>query len=321
MQLSDAIRDAGLSRHAELIQRLAKPSIRLIASRVAEGESLPVGASRIGGTPDLPEGMNWAHKTDAQTRDEGWGAESTWDIPIFLPFLAQVNFAEFAALNIPDSPLPEEGTLLAFADAEFGHWQVRYIRDSTKLRPTRFPEKLSYAKRYPLYGVVPKMEWHLEYFQYVDDEVPTFDAESMLIYKKAIKVERDSFDAKPGHPFDRLHSALRFADGSKPGMENFHRLLGLEEPIQSSMSELELSARSAGKPRVDLYDIPTDDPIVERAIEEAIAAQWTLLLQIDSIREEPTMVWGDTGTHYWWIKRDDMLRCDFSNVQYDFQCG
>jgi hypothetical protein len=176
--------------------------------------------------------------------------------------------------------------------------------------------------RYPAYAVALKMEWHIECVRYADEEMPVFDAGLMVLFRQSIQVERHLFGNMREHdPFARLRSMLRFSDGSKPGMENYHRLLGMEEPIQSAMSPLELSAKSDGKPVAHLYGIPTDDPRVEHAIEEAIAARWTLLLQIDSIRQEPTMVWGDTGTHYWWIKRADLIRRDFSGVQYDFQCG
>ncbi len=322
MNLSDAIHAAGLSHHAELIKRLAQPSVRLIASRVADGEGLPLGASRIGGTPDLPDGTAWACASEVDTRDEGWNVEGK-PMPSFpLPFLAQVNFAEIAALGLPDSPLPSAGILYAFADAESGHWQIRYSEPSMNLNPVPFPDNMPVIDRYPAYGLVAKTEWHIESVRYTDEEMPTFDAELMLLSRQSIQVERHLFgNIRERDPFSNLRSMVRFSDVSKPETENYHRLLGMEEPIQSAMSPLELSAKLDGKSVAHLHGIPTDDPIVAHAIEEAIVAQWTLLLQIDSIRQEPTMVWGDTGTHYWWIKRADLLRRDFSGVQYDFQCG
>ncbi len=46
---------------------------------------------------------------------------------------------------------------------------------------------------------------------------------------------------------------------------------------------------------------------------------WVLLLQLDS-DDVAHMMWGDGGTLYFWIRRDDLRRADFSRVWMILQC-
>jgi len=50
---------AGLAAYADQLVALARPSVRLRPEAAAE-ETLPVGASRIGGRPDVPQGVSMA---------------------------------------------------------------------------------------------------------------------------------------------------------------------------------------------------------------------------------------------------------------------
>src|SRR5690242_2597808 len=57
-QLEAAFAAAGLARLVPALDRLVRPSIRLRTTR-AEESRLSVGASQLGGLPDLPEGVAW----------------------------------------------------------------------------------------------------------------------------------------------------------------------------------------------------------------------------------------------------------------------
>lgn len=46
---------------------------------------------------------------------------------------------------------------------------------------------------------------------------------------------------------------------------------------------------------------------------------WQLLLQVDS-DAAPDMDWGDTGRIYYWIRKQDLVQCNFSQVQLILQC-
>jgi uncharacterized protein YwqG len=56
-----------------------------------------------------------------------------------------------------------------------------------------------------------------------------------------------------------------------------------------------------------------------RAELEAGAAEWKLLLQLDT-DDDTGWMWGDTGTLYYWIRESDARRGDFSNVWFSYQC-
>ena len=78
-KIRDAIEEYGFGWKVEELMQAAQPAIRLNAERT-DMDSLPIGASRMGGLPDLPPGLAWP---DFEGRP--------------LEFLVQINFAETAA--------------------------------------------------------------------------------------------------------------------------------------------------------------------------------------------------------------------------------
>lgn len=56
--LAIAIHEHGLDAHADAIRALARPSVRLVATK-ADDATIPVGATKIGGAPDLPAYFKW----------------------------------------------------------------------------------------------------------------------------------------------------------------------------------------------------------------------------------------------------------------------
>jgi hypothetical protein len=99
-----------------------------------------------------------------------------------------------------------------------------------------------------------------------------------------------------------------------PGKAPVHRMFGWPEPVQGPMQlECELAAHGVppGSPEAHR------GPLVERL--RAGAADWVLLLQVDSDAAAGWM-WGDTGTLYYWIRRQDLAAGDFSRVWGIGQC-
>ena len=84
--------------------------------------------------------------------------------------------------------------------------------------------------------------------------------------------------------------------------------------FQNSM-QLDCQLASSG---IDLRtDAGYDDP---RAAQlEGGAADWMLLLQVDTA-DEAGWMWGDCGTLYYWIRRPDSLASRFNRVWMIFQC-
>src|SRR6186713_1234987 len=90
-RIAEALTAAGLE-DAEALAAFTQPSLRLHPTP-CELASLPLGASRFGGAPDVPADFDWP------------GAGEP------LAFVAQINLAE-----LPASELPSVGWLVFFYD-------------------------------------------------------------------------------------------------------------------------------------------------------------------------------------------------------------
>lgn len=95
-RLIEALHAAGLGHHVEALAPLVRTSIALQLRDALEHE---VGASRIGGIPDLPVDVEWPRDREGP-----------------LPFIAQLDLAALAPLDL-DHLLPPRGSL-----AFFGGW-------------------------------------------------------------------------------------------------------------------------------------------------------------------------------------------------------
>jgi uncharacterized protein YwqG len=115
---------AGLQSHTERLVALARPSIRL-HSESADDSEMRIGASRLGGRPDVPVGFEWPVYDDLPQS-----------------FIAQINLADTAQLDL-DGELPSEGLLSFFYDSDQrvwgfdpsqdGAWMVAYSPPGTEL--------------------------------------------------------------------------------------------------------------------------------------------------------------------------------------------
>jgi uncharacterized protein YwqG len=129
----------GLTRVSAEIAQVALPSIRLKAHSMDETQ-LKRGATRFGGSPDLPPGCAWPAHTESA-----------------LPFVAQINLSEVAPYDTKYL-LPAEGILYfffdidAFFDSWPGHqtvWRVLYDHGvHTALQRVAIPETVAKRNHY-----------------------------------------------------------------------------------------------------------------------------------------------------------------------------
>lgn len=317
--LRERIAAAGLESRTDLLLRLAQPAIRLVSTR-ADGTALPVGASRLGGLPDLPSGAPWPRTTDGDTRREEWErGRQVPDVP--LPFLAQIDFG---AVEPHDSEglLPDSGHLWVFVDLDNAAWRLFYRpSEADALAPASPPADLPAESVYPVYTLTPQSEWTLPDYglhgAYGGDSPVFFDVLEPDVAAVALADTRDTPEEKRYR--DLCGSLSGWPADNKPGPEHSaHRMLGHADYVQNPI-KLDLQLAATG--RAGDYSVLSDDEDPETVAFKTEAAGWTLLLQIDSVYSDPDMTWGDGGIHYWWIKRDDLLRRDFSRVRYDFQMG
>ena len=98
MILDRLIEGHGLTAQAKVIRKLTRPAILLRTKKSSEAK-IPLGASKIGGKPDLPSDTPWPLFTDGKP----------------LAFLAQLDLAEMAKVGSPIKGLPIDGLLSLFS--------------------------------------------------------------------------------------------------------------------------------------------------------------------------------------------------------------
>jgi Domain of unknown function (DUF1963) len=119
-ELRSALQQGGLQRVAGDLMALSAPTIRVRIAPRPEDE-IPMGASKVGGLPDLPAGVDWP----------------AWHEP--MAFLGQFNLGEIAPHDSAGA-LPPHGLLSFF-------WET----DGEPLYAARWglPEDAPYQERYP----------------------------------------------------------------------------------------------------------------------------------------------------------------------------
>jgi uncharacterized protein YwqG len=272
--LASALAPLGSPSLAAALTALARDSIRL-RGQPADDTDVPLGASKLGGRPDLPLGTAWP------SRD----GES-------LAFIAQVRLADAAPYDTAHV-LPATGLLSFFYDAkqetygddpvDRGGWQVLYLAgDSSQLRRTDAPAPLPAHARYTPCAL-------------------TCAAEVTL--PQDPRLEQPTWQWQPGQQ-QRYEDLLANVPSVAERAEPHHRMLGYADTLQDDMRlQCQLVAHGV--------KIGTQDP--RSAALASGAASWLLLLQIDS-DAQAGMRWGDAGMLYFWIEREALAARQFDHV-------
>lgn len=246
--------------------------------------------SKLGGKPFLPVGFVWptfTSKEDHVTRP--------------LSFFAQINLQDVSALDT-DHMLPERGILYFFYDTEAFCWgfdpedkgaaQVYYYEDTTGFAPCALPSTECTVPEIALqFTTEPSFPGFEEFECYSDLDVDWED-------------------------YDRVLSKLGIDPESE---EEKHKLLGYADLIQGEMlTECERAHRglSSGDPE-SYRNTPPD----ETAAIRDHAKDWVLLLQLSTIRARNfEWMFGDCGSLYYYIRKDDLAAHRFENAWFSMQC-
>jgi uncharacterized protein YwqG len=312
--VEDALRNqirARLPRVASDIEGFLRYAIGI---RTAKGDErdMPIGSSKIGGQPDLPNDFGWPD----------WNGKH-------LGFIAQVNLKDVAELNV-DPALPKSGVLSFFYEADEQPWgfdpthkgsaRVLYF-SAENLTRRPFPEILSKYAKFDVCRVhfqeqvtlPPAGSAEVESLELTrgPDRYEWVEIESSGVYRIKEIPPEESEESTPtewdiyGEIFDGL---------SEESGGVCHRMLGYPDPIQGDM-QLEVQLASHG-----IYAGSPDDYQTEEAKKlEAGAKDWRLLLQIDSDENAGTQ-WGDVGRIYYWIRQQDLEARNFDKVWLILQC-
>jgi uncharacterized protein YwqG len=296
---------------ADTLKANLRIATRLRAQRSTH--EAPLGASRLGGAPDLPSSTEWPRWEGFNEPDRvitgepaeelrrlfaRLGREATENdfrirrgcAPSPLSFLAQIDLSE-----TPDGTglLPEHGWLYFFYDARQQPWgydprhrgaaRVVYIDGTAdSLRRAEAP-----AGAHAFAASAVK-----------SDLVPTLPE-----WEQQPGLKREQFG---------MYQSLR-QDLSGPAPH--HRLLGWPTEVQGEMS-LECQLVSHG-----IYSGSPDGYESDQARDlRAGASDWLMLLQLDTDENGPGWMWGDTGCLYFWIRKQDLAALQFDRIWAILQC-
>jgi hypothetical protein len=304
MDFGQMMRAARLDAQAEELRALHSPAVTIhskalgpagwLAPGKARAPSL--GASRLGGWPDLPEGVEWP----------------TWrGRP--MSFLAQFDLADLACVQ-PDARLPKTGLLSFFLGCsgesyeKLGDPRTRYMADvlvgtepdqgdGWRVVYTAAPERLK------------RIMWTTSPFPEL------FDACAVRFTKGGLSLpdERSAIydqlplDASQRDDYNELVAQLT------PSAERAsEQLMGYPMLIQGTPPEIMCELAATGRSPWSFPDLAPDDAA---ALARA-ASEWTLLLQLTS---QGPFEWGDGGHFYFYGDRSAMERADFSKIWVNFE--
>lgn len=274
-----------------LFDKIGLNSIKLTVGKSAD----PCGpGSRIGGRPLVPKGFEWPRYSGSDVL--GRPVEAP------LSLLAQIKLDEVAPYDL-DCKLPKHGYLLFFYELSSMQWGYDpkdagcarvYFFDASpdELYPAEYPQDLHSEYRIEARSIafeskksIPDLEEFDELFYDSDLECDFEDyietADELGLY--------DDADEKP------------------------HKLLGYADIIQSSML-YECEAVTRG-----IYcGGPEGYQTAEAGDIRAHQSDWTLLAQFGTI--DGRIMFGDCGCVYYYIRKQDLEKRDFSRVWLLLQC-
>lgn len=291
--LGELIARHKLAQHESAICSLARPCISIHRSGTRQHDLQPTD-SRLGGLPHLPAGMEWPR----------WRGDP-------LGHIATIRLSE-AAKHDPTGLLPSKGLFYfwyahgngpwGFDPSEAGFFRVDYTADEDMpLAVASFPDdpiSNDVRELMPPSGIfnpcrlsftagltLPDWEW-------IRNFAPALASVGEL------------------NAYSALQESLPTSKSPQ------HRLLGHAAPQQGPM-ELECQLVTHG-----LYcgnASGFNDPRAKTL--QPGAANWRLLLQIDTDEKGPGWMWGDVGMLYYWIPESALRERQFDRAWMILQCG
>ncbi|MEM7183852.1 MAG: YwqG family protein [Spirochaetota bacterium] len=239
--------------------------------------------SKIGGMPNLPENLSWPM----------WQGKA-------LSFICQIDLSEIKPKGT-NLMLPEVGTLFFFYNQDLdtwgynpkdkGSWSVLYSKKSRIDCKDSLPPKT--LDRYGIYNS--------RFIKFKNiKKYPSSDEE---------KIESLELNEKQRNEYYKL---IKSAYKNVPT----HQVGGYALSIQNSSMDWECQIISNG---IDNYGHPEWHESDKVKSLSPGKKDWVLLCQIDS-DDELGMIWGDYGKLYFWIKKSDLKKKDFSNCWMILQC-
>ena len=292
-ELKRKLTEAGLAAFADRLIQLARPCYRVVRTLLPE-EQIGIGASKFGGSPDLPSGFAWPEASDIKK-------------PETMEFVGQIRLSDLPGPLL--EPVPENGMLSFFT--RWSEGRVFYFPEGTALQRTEGPHA----------QVAPAQSGFWQNLRAEFKRRPNvrhtyragslkFEAALSPVDGNSSMFEQLNHSEADSEAYFELCEAWRETDGAEVTLK--HQMFGHASPVQNEM-ELECDFRRRNeKPR---WDLPHDRFV-------SAARDWVLLLQVDSDdgKTGPGWMWGDLGIVYFWIHRQDLADRAFDRVIAIEQC-
>lgn len=280
----------------EELKKLFRNGIEL---EIGNSTEYKLGGTRLGGLPDVPKDFVWPT----------FECENYENITKVRPlsFIAQFNCEEIAEFD-KDNLLPKIGVLSFFYELgtmcwgfdqkDIGCARVFWFEDISRLSPMELPKDLDKEFQLPQVKITATSKKSLPQYQ----DFKYLDYSNTILWEEYDKIRMDML-------------------GIKDLEENIYsRLLGWPDIIQNNMTdECELISRGyylGG----NWNNIPQD---VKEEVTMKSKEDWILLFQLDSIWDKELdfdLCFGDSGSIYFYIRKEDLLQRRFDRVWLILQC-
>jgi hypothetical protein len=278
----------------ELLMQFARPSIRMVTTSLNDESSLPLGASKIGGRPDLPPSIEWATFSIANEI-------------VSLPFVAQINLQDVTAYDV-EQLLPSMGMLYFFSGPRYHHRSnsgyqgeiLFYDGDLSNLERRTSPDDID--PRPPHESGEPYTPCQITF-------IPEINLDSEIVTMFEEEFPLDVPDDFMWNDFYKLVEEASYPD--KPP-RTVHRLLGAYfGNVELAKIYCQLFANTGKR-----YGHTNDD--YEKA--ELNLEEWQLLLQIDW-DANAHMSWHDAGSIAFFMRPSDLKTKRFDKAIWRFTTG
>ncbi|GIP46325.1 hypothetical protein J45TS6_47840 [Paenibacillus sp. J45TS6] len=278
------LEQVGLGQYGHAIANWAFPTAQLFLKPVSD-IMIPIGGSKVGGNPDLPDDIEWPLWKDYD-----------------MTFIAQINLADCPV----DISLPKSGLLSFFYAVKAMYEDDDFYNDPHTCRVIYIDsDRLSKISRrnIPNNSIDSEIIKPNKILYETSLSVPT--AESAYLKSLGLDWNGNRDD------YDKYWKSF-LPHWSKEGYVN--RLMGHPDQMQGDM---QVGCEIAVGPYS--WDDLNNSDIREKVVNSAL--KWRLLLQIDSEEEKTGIMWGDVGRIYFWVHEDDLTDSCFERVVCEMQCG
>ncbi len=289
-KLKTLLRKPEFNRVREHLLGLAQPAIGITTVRRPMSR-IKLGASRFGGVPDSPVGSKWPR----------WRGQP-------MNFLAMLKLSEIQRVA-GDERLPRTGFLYFwYAGAAFT-WGFD-PKDRGSFRVEYVPDEAVKLKR----AAVPKGHTRGSGDLRTKPYLPCVLKIASKVTLPSQYEEKDWSPKLPARAEKAYEALLGKLAGTELG-QGRHALLGYPSVLQGPM-RYECQYVSNG---VHLGGAKPPSKRVAAKLDPGVR-DWVLLAQFDTDEEGPDWMWGDVGSLYFWIRRQDLEQCRFDRIWGVLQC-